>query len=163
LWLGLRWPIGRQHLVLRSVGCVLAGAAYAVSEVAVETDVPLCTGDPARIALFPSYRRSVAILLIFGFHVNMISYRVILGIQSSFCYYRRCRVSFGTINRDQQTGVGNVVWDFQRLFRSCGTPSPDWIAHALREATGTLGPSQERKLLNANNLYVKTLTVITGC
>ena len=38
-----------------------------------------------------SYGRSVAILLIFGFHANVISYGVILGIQSGFRYYRRYR------------------------------------------------------------------------
>ncbi len=91
LWLGRRWPIERPHMVLRSLGHVLAAAVFAVSEVAVETAVLLCTGDPARISLSPSYGRSVSILLIFGFHANVISYGVILGIQAGFRYYRKYR------------------------------------------------------------------------
>jgi len=97
LWLGRRWPIERPHLILRSLGHVLSATAFAVGEVAVETAVLLYTGDPARIALSPSYRRSVAILLIFGFHANVISYGVILGIQSGFRYYRKYR------ERERQT------------------------------------------------------------
>ena len=67
------------------------GAAYAVSEVAVETAVLLHTTDPPGFAVSSSYGRSVAILLIFGFHANVISYAVILGIQSGFRYYRKYR------------------------------------------------------------------------
>jgi signal transduction histidine kinase len=91
LWLGRKWPIERPHLALRSVGHVLAAAAYAVGEVAVETAVLLHTSNPPGFAVSPSYRRSVAILLIFGFHANVISYGVILGIQSGFRYYRKYR------------------------------------------------------------------------
>jgi two-component system LytT family sensor kinase len=91
LWLGRKWPIEPPHLVTRSIGHVLAGAAYAVSEVAVETAVLLHTTDPPGFAVSSSYGRSVAILLIFGFHANVISYGVILGIQSGFRYYRRYR------------------------------------------------------------------------
>jgi len=91
LWLGRRWPIEPPHLVLRSAAHVLAAAVYAVSEVAVETAVLLHTTDPPRFAVSPPYSRSVAILLIFGFHANLISYGVILGIQSGFRYYRKYR------------------------------------------------------------------------
>jgi two-component system LytT family sensor kinase len=90
LWLGRRWPIERPHLVLRSAGHVLAAAVYAVGEVAVETFVLVHTSPPG-FAVAASYGRSVAILLIFGFHANVISYGVILGIQSGFRYYRRYR------------------------------------------------------------------------
>lgn len=89
LWLGRRWPIERPHLVLRSTGHILAAAVFAVSEVAVETFVLLHTNPPGFVV--SSYGRSVAILLIFGFHANMISYGVILGIQSGFRYYRKYR------------------------------------------------------------------------
>jgi len=91
LWLGRRWPIERPHLVPRFAGHILTAAAYAVSEVAVETAVLLHTTHPPGFAVSPSYHRSVAILLIFGFHANVISYGVILGIQSGFRYYRRYR------------------------------------------------------------------------
>jgi two-component system, LytTR family, sensor kinase len=91
LWLGRRWPIERPHLVQRSVGHMLAAAAFAISEVGVETAVLLSTGHPARTALPSSYLRSVGILMIYGFHANMISYGVILGIQSGFRYYRKYR------------------------------------------------------------------------
>src|ERR1700728_4690996 len=65
LWLGRRWPIERPHLALRFAGHVLAAAAYAVSEVGVETAVLLHTTHPPGFVV-SSYRRSVAILLIFG-------------------------------------------------------------------------------------------------
>lgn len=87
LWLGRRWPIERPHLALRSAGHIFAAAAYAVTEVAVETFVLLHTNPPGFVAA--SYGRSVAILLIFGFHANVISYGVILGIQAGFRYYRK--------------------------------------------------------------------------
>jgi two-component system, LytTR family, sensor kinase len=90
LWLGRRWPMERPHLALRSAGHVLAAAVYAVSEVAVETAVLLHTHPPGFVVA-PSYGRSVAILLVFGFHANVISYGVILGIQSGFRYYRKYR------------------------------------------------------------------------
>jgi hypothetical protein len=48
LWLGRRWPIERPHLASRSLGILLAGAAYAVCEVAVETAVLFSIGNPAR-------------------------------------------------------------------------------------------------------------------
>lgn len=91
LWLGRRWPIERTHLMARSARHVLAAAAFAVGEVAVETAVLFQMGDPAKFSLPPSYQRSVAILLIYGFHANVISYAVILGIQSGFRYYRKYR------------------------------------------------------------------------
>jgi two-component system LytT family sensor kinase len=90
LWLGRRWPIERPHLALRFAWHILAAAAYAVGEVAVETAVLLHATHPPGFVV-SSYRRSVAILLIFGFHANVISYGLILGIQSGFRYYRKYR------------------------------------------------------------------------
>ncbi len=101
LWLGRRWPIERPHLVLRSAGHVLAAAAYAVGEVALETFVLLHTSPPG-FAIAPTYGRSAAILLIFGFHANVISYGVILGIQSGFRYkYRKYREKKKTQTRKE--------------------------------------------------------------
>jgi signal transduction histidine kinase len=91
LWLGSRWPIERPHLALRTARHVLAAAAFAIGQVAVEAAVLLYSGVPPGIALPHSYCRSVATLLIFTFHANLISYGVIVGIQSGFRYYRKYR------------------------------------------------------------------------
>ncbi len=89
LWLGRRWPIKPPKRFLRSIQHLLAGGCFAIVEVAVETAVLLRVGDLAALSLFQSYRRSAVILLIFGFHANVLSYWVILGIQSGFRYYRK--------------------------------------------------------------------------
>jgi sensor histidine kinase YesM len=68
---------------------LLASGTYAVVEVAVETAILLRVAGLAALSLPQSYSRSVVILLIFGFHANLISYWVVLGIQSSFGYYRK--------------------------------------------------------------------------
>ncbi len=54
-----------------------------------ETFVLLHTSPPG-FAIAPACSAH-AILLIFGFHANVISYGVILGIQSGFRYYRKYR------------------------------------------------------------------------
>jgi two-component system, LytTR family, sensor kinase len=89
LWLGRRWPIERPKWFLRSAQHLLASGCFAVVEVGAETAVLLQVGDPAALSLFQSYRRSVTTLLVFGFHSNVLSYWVILGIQSGFRYYRK--------------------------------------------------------------------------
>ena len=89
LWLGRRWPIEPPRRIIRSAVHLLASVTFAVVEVAVETAVLLRVADAAALTLSPSYRRSAVILLFFGFHANLISYWVVLGIQSSFGYYRK--------------------------------------------------------------------------
>jgi two-component system LytT family sensor kinase len=89
LWFGRRWPIERPKRFVRSVEHLLAGGGVALVEVAVETAVLLRVGDIAALSLFGSYRRSVVILLLFDFHMNVLSYWVVLGIQSGFRYYRK--------------------------------------------------------------------------
>jgi sensor histidine kinase YesM len=89
LWLGRRYPIERPKRFVRVVQHLLAGSSFALAEVAIETAVLLRVGDLAALSLYGSYRRSASILLIFGFHANLLSYLVILGIQSGIRYYRR--------------------------------------------------------------------------
>src|SRR6266511_3624877 len=68
LWLGRRWPIAQPKWFIRSVQHLVACGCFSVVEVAVETAILLRFGDLAALSLFGSYRRSLFILLIFGFH-----------------------------------------------------------------------------------------------
>jgi two-component system LytT family sensor kinase len=87
LWLGRRWPIERPKRLARTARHLAASGCFAVVEVAAETAILLRIGDLAALQLFESYGRSVAILLIFGFHANVLSYWVVLGIQAGVRYY----------------------------------------------------------------------------
>jgi two-component system LytT family sensor kinase len=87
LWLGRRWPIERQtwstsvplHLVLSSV--------FSAVELALETVVFIQLGLLESV-LTHSFRIGFPVLLVTGFHENIITYWGILGIQAGLRYYR---------------------------------------------------------------------------
>jgi signal transduction histidine kinase len=87
LWLGRRWPLTR-HLWVRRAGLhLLLAVGFALLraglETAVHTWVDALPGAPAG----RSVADTAAILLIFGFHEGVLTYWVILAIQSAIGYY----------------------------------------------------------------------------
>jgi len=87
LWLGRRWPIERR-LWLRRVGLhVLFSIVFAVVELALEAIVFARFGLLSA-ALTSSFWVAFPALIVAGFHGNVITYWVILGIQSGWRYYQ---------------------------------------------------------------------------
>ncbi len=90
LWAGRRFPISRKTW-LRSVpvhlvaSCLLALAHVATASAAVPYLGVFGTLTPK------DYAGAVALMLIFGFHGNLLSYWTVIGIQHAFRVYRRAQ------------------------------------------------------------------------
>jgi two-component system, LytTR family, sensor kinase len=87
LWLGRRFPIERGNWPRRMTFHFLFSLALGLIQLAIEAAILF------RIGVFPSVMKSLGMtfgfLLILGFHQNIVTYWVILGIQYTFRYYRR--------------------------------------------------------------------------
>src|ERR1700746_1746149 len=86
LWLGLRFPFRRTNW-MRIAGLHLAlSLAFSSIQLVVEAFVLF------RFGVFPSVLKSFATALVFlsviGFHQNILTYWLILGLQRAFRYYR---------------------------------------------------------------------------
>ncbi len=87
LWLGRRFPFERRNWPRRITLHSLFSLAFALIQLATESAILF------RIGVFPSIMKSFGMtfgfLLILGFHENVVTYWIILGIQYTFRYYRR--------------------------------------------------------------------------
>src|SRR5215831_1621826 len=90
LWLGRRLPVEKPVRLKRTLLHLLLSFVFSVVEIALETVVYNQLGLLASI-LKGSFRVGFPVLLVAGFHENLITYWGVLGIQAGFRYYRRYR------------------------------------------------------------------------
>jgi signal transduction histidine kinase len=88
LWLGRRWPIERSVWVRRVALHLVCSAIFSVVQLALET------AAYHQLGLFTTPERSAFLerlpaALILGFHGNVTTYWIVLGIQWAFDAYRR--------------------------------------------------------------------------
>ena len=89
LWIGRRFPIERRNWLRRSALHLLFGVCFSVIQLALESAVL------PRVGVFPSIMKGFVgtflFLLVIGFHSGIVTYFMLLGIQSGFRYYHRSR------------------------------------------------------------------------
>jgi two-component system, LytTR family, sensor kinase len=90
LWLGRRWPIERQTWRTRVLVHLALSAVFSAVELALET-AAFIQLRLAESVTDHSFMVGFPILLVTGFHENIITYWGILGIQWGFRYYRGFR------------------------------------------------------------------------
>jgi sensor histidine kinase YesM len=87
LWLGRRFPFERRRWIRVAALHVAFSLAFAIIELLVESALLF------RFGVFPSVMKSfletLLFLLMLGFHQNMVTYWLILGVQHAFRYYRQ--------------------------------------------------------------------------
>lgn len=87
LWLGRRWPIERRTWRTRVPLHLALSIAFSAVELALETVAFIQLGLLESI-MKHSFAIGFPVLVVAGFHENMITYWGLLGIQSGFRYYR---------------------------------------------------------------------------
>jgi two-component system LytT family sensor kinase len=87
LWLGQRWPIERQSWRTRVPLHLALSIVFSAVELAMETMVFIQLGLMESVTKH-SFLVAFPLLVVAGFHENIITYWGILGIQSGFRYYR---------------------------------------------------------------------------
>jgi two-component system, LytTR family, sensor kinase len=90
LWLGRRWPIERQTWRTRVLVHLALSAVFSAVELALET-AAFIQLRLAESVTDHSFMVGFPVLLVTGFHENIITYWGILGIQWGFRYYRGFR------------------------------------------------------------------------
>lgn len=87
LWLGKRFPLHRRNWPRRTALHLLFSLVFAITQLVLESELLFHFG------VFPSVMKSVVatffFLLMLGFHQDITTYWVILGIQYALHYYRR--------------------------------------------------------------------------
>jgi sensor histidine kinase YesM len=87
LWLGKRFPLHRHNWPRRTALHLLFSLVFAITQLVLESELLFHFG------VFPSVMKSVVatffFLLMLGFHQDITTYWVILGIQYALLYYRR--------------------------------------------------------------------------
>jgi hypothetical protein len=83
LWLGGRWPIERQTWRWRVPLHLALSIAFSAIELALETVAFIQLG-----LMKHAFLTGFLVMLVAGFHENIITYWAVLGIQSGFRYYR---------------------------------------------------------------------------
>ena len=88
LWLGERWPIIRRTWRTRVPLHLALSIAFSAVELALETVAFMQLGLLESL-MKHSFLTGFTVLVVAGFHENIITYWGVLGIQSGFRYYRR--------------------------------------------------------------------------
>lgn len=88
LWIGRRLPISRKAWVRPAALHFLFSCIFSVVEIALETIVFLQLGL-LRDLFRGSFATAFPLLLVAGFHENVITYWAVIGIQSGLRYYRQ--------------------------------------------------------------------------
>lgn len=90
LWMGRRFPIARKKW-LRSVPAhLLASVVFSLGHVAV-TSAAIPYIGVFGLLTPRDYAGAVALMLVFGFHGNLLSYWTVIGVQHAFRLYRRAQ------------------------------------------------------------------------
>jgi len=88
IWFGVKWPLER-HMIGRRVALHLAlSALVAAGQLALEAAAYKQLGTLSEAGA-QSFWRAWSALLILGFHGNVISYWVILGVHTGYRYYKK--------------------------------------------------------------------------
>ncbi len=88
VWLGMRWPLERRILGRRVALHLLLSAAVASAQLALEAEAYLRLGTLSA-ALSTSFWTAWSGLMVVGFHNNVVSYWVILGVYIGYRHYRQ--------------------------------------------------------------------------
>ena len=88
LWLGRRFPFERRIWMRRTLLHLLFSGIFSLLQLTLDAAII------SRLGLFsaimkPSFAATLVVLLVLGFHSNIISYWTILGIQYAFHYYNQ--------------------------------------------------------------------------
>jgi sensor histidine kinase YesM len=88
LWLGRRFPFERRIWLRRTLLHLLFSGIFSLLQLTLDAAII------SRLGLFsaimkPSFAATLVVLLVLGFHSNIISYWTILGIQYAFHYYNQ--------------------------------------------------------------------------
>jgi sensor histidine kinase YesM len=87
VWAGRRWPLERQHLP-RLIGLhLLLSIAWELLRLALEAAVHLTWNEFWPIQPPISFRSEIQLLFIFGFHTGVVTYWVVLSIQTALRNY----------------------------------------------------------------------------
>lgn len=89
-WLGRRWPIDRAHRGRRIALHLAASAVFSVSQLALEAAVSVWLGIFAT-EIGSSFVGLFSLLMVLGFHGNVVTYWVLHGMQAGWRYYWRFR------------------------------------------------------------------------
>jgi len=89
LWAGSRWPLERRTWLARLPLHLLAGVLFAIARALLEAVVDTAFDTLPGAARIRSFGDALAIMLIFGSHMSVIAYWVIIGLQSGVRYYRK--------------------------------------------------------------------------
>lgn len=88
IWFGMRWPLERRVIGRRVALHLLLSAVVAATQLALEAAAYLQLGTLSA-ALSASFWSAWSALMIVGFHNNVISYWVILGVYMGYRHYRQ--------------------------------------------------------------------------
>ena len=88
LWFGTRWPIERPVLGRRVAFHLVLSAVIAGAQLALETAAYLQLGTLSP-TVSASFWRAWSVLVVAGFHGNVVSYWVILGVVTGYRHYRK--------------------------------------------------------------------------
>jgi two-component system LytT family sensor kinase len=88
LWLGRRFPLGRTRWVRRTLLHLLCSVLFSIVHLIVDSALL------ARLGLFPQVTKDrfatlLFILTVLGFHGNIVTYWIVLGLQAAFRTYRQ--------------------------------------------------------------------------
>lgn len=91
LWLGRRWPLERRTWPRRVGLHLLFGAGFALTRAALQLAVliPLNAALELGLEWTQSIDNAIAVVLIFGFHEDVLAYWVILSVQSAYRYHEK--------------------------------------------------------------------------
>src|SRR5687768_15477163 len=89
VWAGRRWPLERQHL-LRLLGLhFLLSLGWAFTRLCLEASFHLTWNEFWPIQPPITFQSEITLLYIFGFHTGVVSYWVVLSIQTAIRNYVR--------------------------------------------------------------------------
>jgi len=94
MWFGRRWPLERRAVGRRVALHLLLSAAVASAQLALEAAAYLQLGTLSP-DLSASFWSAWSALMIVGFHNNVISYWVILGVYTGYRHYRQLQAREG--------------------------------------------------------------------
>jgi sensor histidine kinase YesM len=88
LWLGRRFPLGRTRWLRRTLLHLVSSVLFSIVHLAVESAIL------ANLGLFPQITKDRFVTLFFivmvlGFHGNIVAYWIVLGMQAAFRTYRQ--------------------------------------------------------------------------
>lgn len=91
LWLGRRWPVEQENRWRRVALHFCFAAIFSLVETAIEAPVLVKLGVFPAAAKMTSFRTAFSVLLVYGFHGNVIRYWAVIGLQAVFRAHRNAQ------------------------------------------------------------------------